>query len=410
MASIAQRYDRSLLRKEERANPKGYLLAEVGSLRAYFSMTTDLKEIRDEYSLRITEVEARAASIPLDVPLRTAQFEIHSVDTVFVDVHTNEGVSGLSWIFAFGHDRVKVLKGMVDDLAGLAVGEDPLMIERLWQKMWRSVGFIGQQGVTILGMSAIDTALWDIAGKVAGLPLYRLLGGYRSEVEAYASQGLWLHNSLDELAEQAQSYVEQGFTGMKMRLGKPDPQEDLERVRVVREAIGPDVALMVDVNQGWDVKTAIRMGRELEAYDLYWIEEPLPYHDVAGMAEVRAALSTAICTGETNYTKLDFLRLLEAKAADIMMPDLMRMGGVTEFRKVAALCEAYNAPVTPHLFMEVSAHLAGACPNAIWQEYQPWWQDCFAEPITFEDGALQLSDRPGLGLEWDREVIETYLL
>lgn len=274
----------------------------------------------DEYDLQITQVEARAASIPLETPLQTAQFEIRSVDTIFVDVHTDGGVSGLSWIFAFGLDRVKVLKGMVDDLAGLVQGEDPLMIEQLWQKMWRSVGFVGQQGITILGMSAIDTALWDIAGKVAGLPLYRLLGGHRKEIEAYASQGLWLHNSIDELAEQARSYVEQDFTGMKMRLGKPDPAEDLERVRVVRDAIGPDVTLMVDVNQGWDVKTVIRMGRELEAYDLYWIEEPLPHHDVAGLAEVRQAVAMPICTGETNYTKLDFRHLLEARAADLDVP------------------------------------------------------------------------------------------
>jgi L-alanine-DL-glutamate epimerase-like enolase superfamily enzyme len=259
-------------------------------------------------------------------------------------------------------------------------------------------------------MSAIDTALWDIAGKAAGKPLYQLLGGYRSEIEAYASQGLWLHNTPDELAEEARTFVEQGFRGVKMRLGKPNPLEDLERVRIVREAVGPDVVLMVDVNQVWDAKTAIRMGRELEEFNLFWIEEPVPAHDLSASAEVRAALATPICTGETNYTHLEFRRLLETKAADILMPDLMRMGGITGWVKVAHLCQAHNVPVTPHLFMEVSAHLAGACPNAIWQEYQPWWMDCFKEPIRFADGKLLLSDRPGLGLEWDWERINHHLL
>ncbi len=304
-------------------------------------------------NVRITEVRARPASIPFPTPLKTSRFDIPAVDTLLVDVRTDQGISGLSWVFAFGQEQLKVLKAMVDDVAGLVRGEDALLMERLWQKIWRSFDRIGIAGVSIIGMSAIDIALWDIAGKVAGQPLYRLLGGYRPDIETYQSGGLWLHLTERELIQQAESYLGQGFTAMKLRLGRPDPGEDLQRARALRSAIGPSVTLMADVNQGWDVKTSIRMGRLLEELDLFWLEEPIPHHDVAGLAQIRAAVSTRICTGETNYTKLDFLRLLEAQAADVLMPDVMRTGGITEWRKVASLCEAYNLPVTPHLFTEV---------------------------------------------------------
>ncbi len=360
--------------------------------------------------LRITGVRARPASIPFPTPLKTSRFDIPAVETVLVDVHTDQGISGLGWVFTFGRDRVLALKAMIEDLAGLVQGEDALLIEHVWQKLWRSFDRIGLAGVSVIALSAIDTALWDIAGKVAGLPLYRLLGGHRSEIETYHSGGLWLHLTEQELVQQAESYLALGFTAMKLRLGRPDPLEDVQRARALRAAIGPGVTLMADVNQGWDVKTAIRIGQRLEDCDLFWLEEPIPHYDVAGLAQVRSALSTRVCTGETNYTKLDFLRLLEARAADILMPDVMRTGGITEWRKVASLCEAYSVPVTPHLFTEVSAHLVGACPNAMWQEYMPWWQSCFREPVQVEKGRIKLSERPGLGLEWDEKVVARYLL
>jgi len=252
--------------------------------------------------LRIAGVRARPASIPFPTPLKTSRFDIAAVDTVLVDVHTDQGIVGLGWVFTFGRDRMMVLKAMIDDLAGLVQGEDPLLIEHLWQKVWRSFDRVGLAGISVIALSAIDTALWDIAGKVAGLPLYRLLGGYRSEIETYHSGGLWLHLTEKELVQQAESYVAEGFTAMKLRLGRPDPLEDVRRARALRAAIGPAVTLMADVNQGWDVKTAVRMGKRLEEFDLFWLEEPIPHHDVAGLAQVCSALSVRVCTGETNYT------------------------------------------------------------------------------------------------------------
>lgn len=359
---------------------------------------------------RITAVRARALSIPFERPLVTASFPIPAIDTVFVEMDTDAGVQGHSWIFAFGRKRVGVLKAMVEDFADLAIGEDPCMTERLWQKMHRAVGFVGKQGITTLGMSAIDTACWDIAGKLAEQPVYRLLGGHATEVEVYASSGLWLDRSRDDLAAEAAEYVQRGFKAVKMRAGIADADEDVARVATVREAIGPDVALMIDANQAWTAKQAIRMAGRFSEFDVFWLEEPLPHEDLAGYAQVRNAIDMPLCTGESNYLKADFVRLIEAGVADFYMPDLMRMGGITEMVKTVHLCDAHGAAVTPHLFMEHSIHIAASSPNVVWQEFQPWWEPILSEPVDFQNGVIHLSDRPGFGLEFDEAAVARFEL
>lgn len=201
-----------------------------------------------------------------------------------------------------------------------------------------------------------------------------------------------------------------GFRGMKLRMGLDDAGEDLARARAVREAIGPDVALMVDVNQGWTAKQTIRMGETLAELDLAWLEEPLPFEDLDGYRRVRDALDMPLCTGENNFLRGDFLRLIETEAADILMPDLMRVGGVTEWLKIARLCEAHQVAVTPHLFSEVSVHLAAASPGVVWIEYQPWWSPILAEPLQLSDGGLAIGDRPGFGIELDEDAVRRYVV
>jgi L-alanine-DL-glutamate epimerase-like enolase superfamily enzyme len=274
--------------------------------------------------------------------------------------------------------------------------------------MWKAITFIGHSGAAVIAMSPIDTALWDVAGKAANLPLNRLLGAFRDKVEAYASEGLWLHQSIDELQKEAQGFVARGFNGMKMRVGKQSLEDDVERVAKVREAIGPGVKLMVDANQAWDVPTAVRFARAVEEHDLFWIEEPVDYQDYRGMAAIAARIDTPLCVGETNYTTEDFRRLCEMDCGYYIMPDLMRMGGVGEWMKVARLCEAFHRPVTPHLFMEVSSHQACASSNAVWQEHQPWWEPIWREPVDFREGFIHIRQKPGLGLEWDERAIERY--
>ena len=356
----------------------------------------------------VTEVRTDFLSIPLDRPLVTAAFPIPAIDTALVRVRTRDGHEGVAWSFAFGRGRVASLVAFIEDLAKSLVGEDALAMESHWRRMSNASGFIGRRGVAALAMSTLDTACWDIAGQVAGLPVHKLLGGSRTRIEAYASQGLWLDRTVDELAAEARDLVDQGFTAVKMRAGLPDPREDVLRVRSVREAIGPDVKLMIDANQAWALKQTLRMARLFEEHAVFWLEEPIPHGQVEDYAVVAAKIPMPLCTGESNYFKDELLSLARTRAADYVMPDLMRMGGVTEWMKAAHVCEAFGLPVTPHLFMEHSAHLACAVPNAVWQEYQPWWQPIMEEPVRMVDGHIELSDTPGFGIRLDASAVDEY--
>ena len=356
----------------------------------------------------IAEVETSFLSIPLDRPLVTAAFPIPAIDTALVRVRTRGGHEGVAWSFAFGRGKVASLVRFVQDLGEFAVGKDATHTAALWSQMHRSTGFIGQRGLAALAMSAIDTACWDIRGKVAGQPVYRLLGGYRNSVEAYASQGLWLDRSRDELAAEAHDLVAQGFHAVKMRAGMADPDEDVARVRAVREAIGPDTKLMIDANQAWDLKQTLVMARRFEEYDIFWLEEPMPYTQLDDYTRATEAIPMPLCTGESNYYKDEVLALVQARATNYVMPDLMRMAGVTEWIKSAHIAESFGLPITPHLFMEHSSHLACAVPNAVWQEYQPWWQPIMATPINVVDGAIQLSEAPGFGIDLDDSAVDRF--
>jgi L-alanine-DL-glutamate epimerase-like enolase superfamily enzyme len=258
-------------------------------------------------------------------------------------------------------------------------------------------------------LSALDIACWDIKGKALDLPLYRLLGGIRRAVPAYAG-GLFLSDSVDAIVEEAKRYRMAGFNAVKMRAGAKRAGEDLERVAAVRAAIGPDVALMVDVVQGWTPEQALRTGHALEAYDLTWIEDPVAFDDLAGLAKVAAALDVPIAAGENDYSKLGFKRLIDAGAADMPMADLQRVGGITEWMKVAALAEASGLPMLPHVFHEISVHLVAAAPNATFVEWVPWWDVLFEQKLTIENGLAVPPERPGLGIAFDDNAIDRYLI
>ena len=358
--------------------------------------------------MKITGVVVHRLSVPLPRPVRTSRHNHAHADTVVVEMRTDAGLTGSGYCFAFGAHRARALAALVDDLVPLYAGKDPRAVRAHFAAAWEAINFLGHTGAVMMALSALDTACWDLAARAAGLPLFRYLGGERSRVPAYASAGLWIDYTLDELLAEAERLRTQGHRAMKMRIGRPRPAEDVERVRRVRETIGPDIRLLADVNQGWDEATAIRVGRELEAYDLYWLEEPLPYEDLEGCARVAAALTTPVATGETDYGSLGMKRHLDVRAADILMPDLQRMGGPTEFLKSAALCEAYHQPVSSHLFTEASAHLLAAAPNGLILEHMPWWQELFTEPLALRDGHVLLPERPGLGLDLAPAVLTRF--
>ncbi len=352
--------------------------------------------------MRCTAVRTTPGEITLPRPAVGGLGPIRTLGLVAVSVETDAGLVGEFVLITLHGRHVRVLEEMVRSLAPLVEGRDPTHSTAFWTEAWRQNNFIGFQGVAVMGISALDGCLWDIRGKAAGLNVARLIGQAHEGVPAYASGGLWLDRSIDELQREAADFVTQGFRAVKMRLAPVPVAQSEARVRAVREAIGPDVRLMADANQQLDEAQAIRLGRMLEAYDLAWFEEPLPAWDLAGVARVAAALDTPIASGETEYARYGFRRMIEARAADVLMPDLQRVGGVTEFVRVAHMAAAHDVPVSSHLFPEMSLSVLAGLSNATWLEHMPWLSPLYHEAIELRDGAAIVPDRPGWGFTLDQ--------
>ncbi|MDC1198752.1 mandelate racemase/muconate lactonizing enzyme family protein [bacterium] len=360
--------------------------------------------------MKITGVRTRRINIPFDRPIGTAIHHIEGVAGLLVWVDTDEGITGESYLWVMGAHRLPVLEAMVDCLAAGRIGQDPRDVGRQFDQMWSEINFLGVKGVTLFGLAALDWACWDILGKSLGASVSRLLGRRRDRVRAYASGGLWANRTLEELHDEAKAFLAQGFTAMKVRVGRPDAGEDAERVAAVRSAIGWKVALMADVNQGLSVDDAIRLGRKLEPYGLTWLEEPVQLHDLEGCARVAAEVDIPIASGENEYGRYGFRDMLERKSATILMPDLERVGGVTEFHRVAEMAAAHDIQVSPHLFTEHSLQLCASAPTCRWAEHMPWFQDLFVEPLEMRDGDLIIPDRPGLGFTFDPDAVERFAI
>ncbi len=358
--------------------------------------------------MKITALETVRVELPIATPIKTAIHDIRSVGCVLVRLETDAGLAGEGYAFTLSALRLDVIEAMVQSLEGQVVGRDPHDVEAIWESMWRDVNFLGHKGITVIAMSAIDVACWDLVGKAAGAPLWRLFGACREDIEAYASGGLWLSLSLDELRAEAEGFLAQGFRAMKIRLGKASAEEDVERVAAVRAAIGPETGLMADANQGLTVARAIELGRRLEAFGLLWFEEPVACYDLAGHAEIARALDTPIASGESEYTSLGMAAMLDAEACDVLMPDLQRMGGYTELRKAAALAQARDVPISPHLFTEHSLAIAGSAPNCVSVEHMPWFATLFREPMALSDGRIAMPERPGTGFTFDPAAVARY--
>jgi L-alanine-DL-glutamate epimerase-like enolase superfamily enzyme len=330
---------------------------------------------------------------------------------LFVHIKTDEGVEGLGT--GTGGPAVRAV--IERNLKDLLVGEDPFAIERLWEAMfWRVRGF-GRKGVAFGAISCIDVALWDLKAKALGVPLYRLLGTYRDSVPIYGSGG-WTHFNERDLIEEQSSYVERGIPRIKMKVGKDfgrSEREDVQRLAAVRKAVGDDVEIYIDANNGYYAKQAITMARRFEEFNVGWFEEPVLADDIEGLAAVAKATSIPIATGEHEYTKFGFKDLIARGGADIVQPDVGRVGGVTEWMKVGHLAHAFNLPVAPHAFQLVHLHLACATPNlkvveylGISEEGDNIWYTDVPKPVN---GMLSpFPDRPGLGLELNPDSVEKY--
>jgi L-alanine-DL-glutamate epimerase-like enolase superfamily enzyme len=339
---------------------------------------------------------------------------------VLVRVDTDEGFSGVGSVGVGNGAAAYVIE---HHLKALLIGENPFNVELLWEKMFRSTLNYGRKGLVLEAISAIDIAFWDILGKATAQPVYNLLGGKtRDRIRVYASR-LYAHTDLDLLASQAQAFVRQGFTAMKQRFGY-GPSEglagmrrNLELVQAVRSAIGPDIELAADAYMGWDVPYAIRMIRMLEdaGMNLQWVEEPVIPEDIDGYAEIRRAVDTPISGGEHEFTRYGYRELIDKQAVDILQPDVNRVGGITEARKIWAMASAYNLRVIPHAGQLHNYHLVIAHLNSPIAEYFPgpdeggapdddtlFWSLFRGEPKA-ENGFVSLSQTPGLGLELNDE-------
>jgi L-alanine-DL-glutamate epimerase-like enolase superfamily enzyme len=358
--------------------------------------------------MKITKLRTVQVEIPLQRPMITAIHETHSVGCVLVYLESDEGLTGENYVFTLNSDRLNVFDCMIRSLAHHVVGQDPHYVERMWDAMWREINPIGHEGITISAISALDTACWDLIGKAAGQPLYKLFGACRDEINAYASSGLWLSQSRNELVAEAKTFLDQGFRAMKIRLGKARMEEDIDRVAAVREAIGRDVELLADANQAFTAHHAIRLGRRLEEFAVAWIEEPVHACDLGGHAAVAAALNMPVASGETAYTRYGMRAILEARAADILMPDLQRIGGLSEFRRAASLASAFHVPISTHIFPEQSLSIAGSTTNCISLEHVSWFSSLYREKMKILDGKISMPQGPGLGFTFDPEVVDRY--
>ncbi len=329
-----------------------------------------------------------------------------TVDFVTLTLRTDEGVEGLGYAGFAPPVMTRALKAAIDGLCEATVGSDPMDTEAVGSRLVRMAGSGSPAGLVTRAISAIDVALWDIKGKALGQPVYKLLGGYRDRVPTYASGFLWRTFDLDALATHGRRLVSEGFRSMKFRLGaEPTIAKEVARLEAMRNAVGPDVDLMIDINQGWDVNRAITIGREMANYGIYWLEDPTRYDDFGGLARIADALDTPIAAGEYVYGISPFRELIEQRSIDIVMVDLLRVGGITQWMKVAHLAEAFNLPVVTHLAPEVLVHALAAVPNGLTLEYMPWSFPLFKEVPQPVNGEVALSQVPGLGLEFDEDLL-----
>ncbi|ELT42904.1 L-talarate/galactarate dehydratase [Arthrobacter nitrophenolicus] len=366
----------------------------------------------------IRHVKLSTARLPLAVPISDAkvftgrQKPMTEVVFLFAEITTEQGHTGLGFSYskrAGGPAQYAHAKEVAEGI----IGEDPNDIGKLYTKLLWAGASVGRSGVATQALAAIDIALYDLKAKRAGLPLAKLLGSYRDSVQTYNTSGGFLNATLDEVKARATQSLDEGIGGIKIKVGLPDSKEDLRRVAGIREHIGWDVPLMVDANQQWDRATALRLGRQLEEFNLIWIEEPLDAYDFEGHAHLAQVLDTPIATGEMLASVAEHKGLIAANGCDIIQPDAPRVGGITQFLRLAALADERGLGLAPHFAMEIHLHLAAAYPREPWVEHFDWLDPLFNERLETKDGRMMVPDRPGLGVTlsdqaraWTTESVE----
>ena len=359
--------------------------------------------------LKINAIRVRAVAAPMKRPLATSTGALTVAPLLLVDLQTDGGVVGRSYLFGIGKHNLKPIAALVEAMAEMLAGDAvaPFDIEK---KLRAKYTLLGVHNIVLFAMSGIDMAAWDALAQAQALPLVRLLGGTPRPVLAYNSKGLGIM-PLKPLVKEAIELVEEGFGAVKLRLGRADAQDDLAALRAVKKAIGPKVTLMVDFNQGLAVAEAIRRGRMIDAEGgVYWIEEPVRADDFAGNARIAREVATPIQIGENFMGPEQMAQALAAGACDFAMPDAQRIGGVTGWMRAAALASGAGMEMSSHLLPEVSCHLLAVTPTCHWLEYVDWADPILEEPVQLKDGYVLVPDRPGIGMQWDEKAVKRFQL
>ena len=363
-------------------------------------------------------VRLSSCYLPLATPISDAkvltgrQKPMTEIAMLFAEIRTAQGHEGLGFSYSkraggpgqFAHAK---------EIAPALIGEDPSDTAKLWNKLCWAGASVGRSGLSTQAIGAFDVALYDLKAKRAGLSLAKLLGSYRDSVRCYNTSGGFLHTPLDQLKVNAAASIERGIGGIKLKVGQPNGALDIQRVEAVRQQLGDAVPIMVDANQQWDRPTAQRMCRIFEQYNLVWIEEPLDAYDHEGHAALAAQFDTPIATGEMLTSAAEHGELIRHRAADYLMPDAPRVGGITPFLKIAAQAEHANLMLAPHFAMELHVHLGAAYPTEPWVEHFDWLEPLFNERLEIRSGRMLVPTRPGLGVSlseqaraWTREHAE----
>lgn len=367
--------------------------------------------------MKITAVEPFILHVPVtrdDIADSTHQLTHWGAPGV--RIRTDDGLVGYGYTGTHAHlPTDRLITGCIEHTYGpLLLGEDAHAVQALWKKLYHHppAQWVGRCGITSLALSAVDVALWDLKAKAAGLPLWKLLGGGENKkLEAYDTNSGWLNWPLETLVGDSRRLVEEeGYRGVKIKIGSPDPRRDLERIEAVRTAVCSGVKLMVDANGKFDLPAACRIGNRLSDWDVYWFEEPIWYDDIAGHAELARRIETPIALGEQLYMLEDFRRFIAAGACQFVQADAVRLAGITEWWQAADLALAHHLPVVPHIgdMMQIHWHLALAHPACPMLEYIPWLRECFTEPATVREGNFVLPEEPGAGTTLRPEALERY--
>jgi len=357
--------------------------------------------------LTLRSVTAHAVIVPLRRPVVSKVGLFDQWPMILIDIETEEGITGRSYLEPYLKDSARSIVATIHQLAGARIGR-PIHPLEDFQKGLKSLNLVGSEGIAMIAVAGLDMAAWDALAKAANMPLAVFLGGSLGPVPAYNSNGLWL-TDVAKLSDEAHALVaEGGFRGLKLRLGRARLADDLAAIRAVRDAAGADIKLMVDFNQGLSLGDALHRCHALDGEGLYWLEEPIAYSNLAGYAQLARELATPIQLGENFYGPRALYQAVTMGCGDYVMPDLMRIGGVTGWLRSAAIAGAAGIDMSTHLYPEFAAHLMRATETAHWLEWQDWAAPIVREPFPVTDSQVTIPNRPGAGLDWNEAAVRRY--